>query len=149
MAGATERLFHDLYMEHFIHALNVPIMHWFVAVILVDIITGTLKALINKDVDSHKGTSGLLKHAVLLLVVLILYPLLEIDGFTYAGNAILTFYIAFYGLSIVENLGEMGVPIPESVKQYLYKLNGDSSEKSLEIQKDDEKDGDKNNQAEG
>ena len=39
------------------------------------------------------------------------------------ADTLLIFYILFYAISIVENLGEMGIPIPEWLKKYIYKLS--------------------------
>jgi len=39
------------------------------------------------------------------------------------ADTLLIFYILFYGISIIENLGQMGIPIPSWLKKYIYKLS--------------------------
>lgn len=53
----------------------------------------------------------------------ILYPYLDIYGLSGMADTLLIFYILFYAISIVENLGEMGIPIPEWLRKYIYKLS--------------------------
>ncbi|ANZ70334.1 phage holin family protein [Pediococcus claussenii] len=43
-------------------------------------------------------------------------------GFTAPANALLMFYVITYAISIIENLGQMGVPFPEFIKKYFVKL---------------------------
>ena len=50
------------------------------------------------------------------------------------ADTLLIFYILFYAISITENLGQMGIPIPSWLKKYIYKLSdeynkGDGDEK--------------------
>ena len=44
------------------------------------------------------------------------------------ADTLLIFYILFYAISIVENLGEMGIPIPEWLRKYIYKLSDEYNE---------------------
>ena len=65
----------------------------------------------------------------------ILYPYLEIYGLTDMANALIIFYILFYAISLVENLGEMGIPIPSWLKKYIYKLSDEYREGNNDEQK--------------
>ncbi|OJG46063.1 hypothetical protein RV04_GL001229 [Enterococcus hermanniensis] len=49
-------------------------------------------------------------------------------GFEPIATSFVFFYIAVYGISIVENLGQLGVPFPDWVKDRFSKLK-DVSEK--------------------
>ena len=42
---------------------------------------------------------------------------------TYLRTAVIWFFIANEGLSALENMGRLGVPLPEFLKQSLQKLN--------------------------
>lgn len=114
---------HELYFEHFEKLIDNPVFFAFFLIILIDILTGFLKSLANKKTESGKGISGLIKHSTLLLIMAILYPYLDIYGLSGMADTLLIFYILFYAISIVENLGEMGIPIPEWLKKYIYKLS--------------------------
>lgn len=95
--------------------------------------TGFVKSLVNKKTTSSKGIGGLIKHSTLLLIVCMLYPFCDIYGASGMADTLLVFYILFYAISITENLGQMGIPIPSWLKKYIYKLSddyrGDNDEK--------------------
>ena len=111
------------YLQHFEGMADNRLIWLFVWVVIIDIITGFAKSLVTHHTTSSKGTSGLIKHGVLLLVMLTLYPLLDTNGMKSAADTFVTFYVLFYAVSIVENLGQMGLPIPDWLKKYIYKLS--------------------------
>lgn len=114
---------HELYFEHFEKLIDNPVFFAFFLIILIDILTGFLKSLVNKTTESGKGIGGLIKHSTLLLIVCMLYPFCDIYGASGMADTLLIFYILFYAISIVENLGEMGIPVPVWLKKYIYKLS--------------------------
>ena len=114
---------HELYLEHFAKLIDNPVFFAFFLIVITDILTGFLKSLVNKKTESGKGIGGLIKHSTLLLVVCMLYPFCDIYGAGGMADTLLIFYILFYGISIIENLGQMGIPIPEWLKKYIYKLS--------------------------
>ena len=114
--------FHEQYLNRIGGLIDNPIFFAFFLIVLADIITGFLKSLIIKNTESRKGISGLIKHSTLLLIMAILYPYLDIYGLSGMADTLLIFYI-LYAISIVENLGEMGIPIPEWLRKYIYKLS--------------------------
>lgn len=69
--------------------------------------TGTL--------DSFIGWKGLCKKGMVLLFVLIAYRLDLIIGTDYIRNAVIIAFIANELVSIVENAGLMGIPLPEVI----------------------------------
>ena len=115
--------YHMQYMEHLHMLVDNKIVWLFVWIVVADIITGFLKSLVTKKTSSRKGTDGLIRHGVLLLIIITLYPMLDINGFRSAGDTLIIFYVLFYAVSIIENLGQMVVPVPDFVKQYIYKLS--------------------------
>lgn len=96
--------------------------------VFIDLGTGFVKSLIHKSTNSTKGLSGLLKHALLLIAILTLYPMFDLIGMGGMGDTFLIFYILFYLVSIVENWGQIGLPVPKWVKRYLYKLSDEYNE---------------------
>lgn len=114
---------HELYLEHFVKLIDNPVFFAFFLIVITDILTGFLKSLIAKNTTSSKGISGLIKHSTLLLIASVLYPYLDIYGAGGMADTLLVFYILFYAISIVENLGEMGIPVPVWLKKYIYKLS--------------------------
>ena len=119
---------HELYFEHFGKLIDNPVFFAFFLMVLIDILTGFLKSMVNKKTTSSKGIGGLIKHSTLLLVVCMLYPFCDIYGASGMADTLLVFYILFYAISVVENLGEMGIPVPEWLKKYIYKLSDEYKE---------------------
>ncbi len=126
---------HELYLEHFVKLIDNPVFFAFFLIVITDILTGFLKSLIAKNTTSSKGISGLIKHSTLLLIASVLYPYLDIYGAGGMADTLLVFYILFYAISIVENLGEMGIPVPVWLKKYIYKLSDEYREGKNDEQK--------------
>lgn len=101
----------------------------FILSIIFDISTGYLKNIIgvsnesSKGLDSSIGVQGLIKHVIVLFLVLTIYPYLTALGFITYANSIVGFYIFNYGVSIIENLNEMGIKLPKVLNKYLKKNN--------------------------
>lgn len=65
--------------------------------------------------NSISAWKGLMRKGASLLVVLIAYRLDLTLGVDYIRTAVIIAFIANEGLSIVENLGIMGVPLPKQI----------------------------------
>lgn len=126
---------HELYFEHFEKLIDNPVFFAFFLIILIDVMTGFVKSLVNKETSSSKGIGGLIKHSTLLLIVCMLYPFCDIYGASGMADTLLVFYILFYAISIIENLGQMGIPIPTWLKKYIYKLSDEYREGKNDEQK--------------
>lgn len=98
-------------------------VHVFVFLVLFDILTGISKAIFNKKANSTKGLTGIIKHVLVVVLVFFTYPYLNILKFEWASIAFIVFFITTYGISIVENLGILGIPLPTFVKERLNKLH--------------------------
>lgn len=92
---------------------------------IADYITGLLGAIKNKKVDSDVMFWGGVRKSVILLVVglaVLLDQLMGNDSPVFRTLA-LYFYIGREGISILENLGHLGVPFPAFFKQIMEQLN--------------------------
>lgn len=113
-----------------------------VALMMADYITGVLVAAVwhrsnksaNGGLDSKAGFKGLLKKGVILLLVWIGVLLDKALGAAYVRTAVILFFIGNEGLSLLENLGLMGVPYPAFLQRTLEALkeDGDKGEKEKE-----------------
>ena len=108
----------------------------FLTVIIIDIFTGILKGLYNKKLNSNIGLKGLIKHCCIILIIFTISIILPLMGYTTGARAIIVFYIIQYCLSIIENVGCMGVPIPPYVTKAIQQLS--SKNENEEIRKDNE-----------
>lgn len=72
--------------------------------------------------DSRAGFKGLCKKGAQLLAVLVAARLDLLLGEHWARTAVILFFLGNEGLSVLENLGLMGVPLPAALKQALSAL---------------------------
>lgn len=96
--------------------------------IIMDYITGVGAAFKTKTLKSSVGFEGLMKKGAIFLIVILAAQLDRITGNT-AGvfrTATAFFFIANEGLSIVENVGEMGVKLPGFIAGALTKLKDEN-----------------------
>lgn len=94
-----------------------------VIAIALDYISGIMKAYINKTLSSRIGMRGLIKKLGLLIIVMVGTLVDRATGNTGAVRTLVIYYfVANEGLSILENLGQAGIPIPQSVKKALKAL---------------------------
>lgn len=121
--------FHTMYFLHFAGMADNVLIWLLVWAVVADIVTGFAKSLVTHRTTSTKGTDGLIKHGVLLLVILTLYPIMDVNGYKGAADAFVGFYVLFYTTSILENWGQMGLPLPSWLKPYIYKLTDDYNKK--------------------
>ena len=89
--------------------------------IVLDYITGLMKAFKNKELSSSVGWNGLMKKIGTLIAVIVAHQMDKIDptGSQLFRNAVVTFFIANEGVSLVENLAIIGVPVPSILKRAL------------------------------
>ena len=95
-----------------------------VAMVAIDYITGIIKAAMQGKLSSLVGFKGLLKKVAIFLLVAVGVMVDKIIPATNeaARNAGIFFYIANEGLSILENAGELGLPLPAALKKSLEKM---------------------------
>nr|DAL06345.1 MAG TPA: holin [Caudoviricetes sp.] len=79
--------------------------------------------------ESNAGWKGLAKKAMTLLFVLIAYRLDIIIGTNYIRDAVIIGFVANELISIIENAGLMGIPLPEVVKKAVDVLTAKSADK--------------------
>ena len=78
----------------------------------------------NGRLESRAGWKGLCRKGMTLLFVLIAVRLDLLMGTNYLRDAVCIVFIANEALSILENAGLMGMPIPEVLRQAIDILNG-------------------------
>lgn len=100
-------------------------------VIVIDYITGVISAIYNKKLNSTIGLKGILKKFSYLIIVSLSVILDRIVGDTGAIRTIVIyFFVANDGISIVENIGKMGVPLPKKLTEVLEQLRNKGDEES-------------------
>ncbi|WP_027631915.1 phage holin family protein [Clostridium hydrogeniformans] len=92
--------------------------------VVLDYLTGMLRGIINKDLSSNAGFKGIAKKSVIFIVLIVgvsLDRLLNTGQWVFR-SLICYFYIANEGISILENCGALGLPLPEKLKDTLIQL---------------------------
>ncbi|MGE7843815.1 phage holin family protein [Lysinibacillus sp. NPDC093712] len=100
----------------------------------IDLTLGVMVGWIIKDIDSRKTFKGLLKKTAMILMVI---AAVQLDNATESGdfmrNAMILFLIGMEGISIIENLGKLGIRVPKFLANAFAQLKKDNDDK-----KDDE-----------
>ena len=109
-------------MDGFLYAL--------IAFVVVDYITGILCAIIDKRLSSNVGFKGIFKKLLIFIMVGVGHVVdaqLIGDG-SVLRTAIIFFYISNEGVSLLENAGHVGLPIPQKLKDVLAQLRARAAE---------------------
>lgn len=83
----------------------------------IDYITGVAVGYKKKELSSEKGFTGIFKKFAILFVVILATRIDLLLATDYIRNAVCMVYVVNETLSIIENLGAIGVPIPEQIKE--------------------------------
>ena len=92
-----------------------------IAFVVIDYLTGLLAAGVQKKLSSEVGFKGIAKKIAIFLLVGIA-NIIDVDVIqngTALRTAVIFFYLSNEGLSILENAGNIGLPIPEKLKAML------------------------------
>lgn len=111
---------------YLIGGLDVAMSCLLIAIVL-DYISGIIKAFVTKQLSSKIGFKGILKKVSILIIVMLAVLVDKVTGETGAIRTLVIYYfVANEGLSILENLGQSGVPIPQNIKKALKALKKES-----------------------
>lgn len=96
----------------------------------IDLILGLMVGWLIKDIDSRKTFKGLLKKTAMILMVI---AAVQLDNATESGNfmrdAMILFLIGMEGISIIENLGKLGIRVPKFLINAFVQLKKDNDDK--------------------
>lgn len=85
--------------------------------------------------ESRAGFKGLIKKGMILLIVLVAARLDVVMNTDVVRNAVIIAFMANESISIIENVGIMGVPIPKALRnaiEVLQNQNGDEDNENLD-----------------
>lgn len=119
----------------------IPLMTTLLVLNATDIATGFLKSGKKHIIGSRAFYRGIQKKVGqwILIIVANAIDVVAFDGLPVAKTGVVGALIGTEGVSIVENLAEMGVWIPKSVKKYLVQIRAEEKieEKVDEMKKVD------------
>jgi toxin secretion/phage lysis holin len=98
----------------------------FFFVIIMDYITGLMAAIIEKNVSSAIGFKGLIKKFAMVLIIALCHQLDKFTGNSVIMTGAIFFFLANELVSITENYGRIGLPLPPQLKNIIKTLRDKS-----------------------
>ena len=95
-----------------------------VVLIVMDYISGVMAAAVEKRLSSEVGAKGIAKKVFMLLIVAVANIVdINVIGEGHVLRAVtVVFYIANECISLIENAGRLGVPVPKKLLDVLAQL---------------------------
>lgn len=95
-----------------------------IAFMTIDYVTGLVVAWIRKELSSEIGFKGIAKKVFILSLVAVghILDVHVLGGGAVCRSAVIGFYIANEGISILENAGNIGLPLPKKLIDVLQQL---------------------------
>ena len=105
-----------------------------IAFMVLDYLTGIISAYIAKKLSSEVGFRGIAKKVFILILVAVghIIDTHVLGGGTVCRSAVIGFYLANEGLSILENAGKIGLPLPEKLLDVLEQLRKDDKNAKID-----------------
>ena len=106
------------------------LLYALIAFVVIDYITGVMCAVADKTLSSEIGFRGIFKKVLIFILVGVanILDVNVIGSGSVIRTAIIFFYISNEGVSLLENAGHLGLPIPARLKEILEQLH-DRAEK--------------------
>jgi len=115
------------------------LLYALIAFAVIDYITGIMCAAIDKTLSSEVGFKGICRKVLIFMLTGIanILDVQVIGTGSVIRTAVIFFYLSNEGISILENAGHLGLPIPEKLKDILAQLHSKSENKENEDKKDE------------
>lgn len=95
--------------------------------VAIDYVTGIMKALIQKNLNSYIGWKGFMKKCGIFITIIVS---VQIENITHQPesihNLVAFAFVVNEGVSILENLIDIGVPVPNFLVKFLKKMKDDN-----------------------
>ena len=110
------------------------LMYALTAFVIADYVTGVMCAVSDKRLSSEVGFKGICRK-VLIFVLVGMANILDmhvIGTGCVLRTAVLFFYISNEGVSVLENAGHLGLPIPARLLNVLEQLHEDAEQEDID-----------------
>ena len=100
-----------------------------IAFVVIDYITGVMCAIVDHKLSSEVDFKGIFKK-VLMFTIVGIGNIIDAQVLGQAGvlrTAVIFFYLSNEGVSLMENAGHLGLPIPAKLKEVLEQLHDRSN----------------------
>lgn len=103
---------------YYLGGIDITLRALFVFMVL-DYLTGVMRAAVYKEVDSRVGLRGIVKKVCLLVLVAVATQVDLVIGTDVARSVTILFLAANEALSILENASAIGAPVPDTLRRTL------------------------------
>ncbi|WP_435645034.1 phage holin family protein [Butyricicoccus porcorum] len=110
------------------------LMYALIAFVIADYVTGVMCAVSDKQLSSEVGFKGICRK-VLIFVLVGMANILDmhvIGTGCVVRTAVLFFYISNEGVSVLENAGHLGLPVPAKLLDVLEQLHEDAEQEGID-----------------
>jgi toxin secretion/phage lysis holin len=99
------------------------------AFVVIDYLTGLMVAVLEKKLSSEVGFRGIFKKVLIFSLVGIgnMVDVYLLKNGSAIRTAVISFYLSNEGISILENTGKIGLPVPGKLKNILEQLREDEN----------------------
>lgn len=98
--------------------------------VAIDYLTGLMAAYVQKKISSEVGFRGICRKVAIFCLVGVGHVLdtQVIQNGSVLRTAVIFFYLSNEGISIIENIAIIGLPVPKKLKDVLEQLRDDEKE---------------------
>lgn len=98
-----------------------PLYDVLLVMIGLDLITGITKGFYKKELRSRHMHQGIIRKTMIIVVVIVANMIdVALFGSTpVCKTSVLLFFIGMEGISLLENLAQMDIPLPDFISKYL------------------------------
>lgn len=112
------------WLGHYLGGLD-GVLITLLVVMIIDYVTGVMCGVVEKNLSSEVGWKGIFRKVIIVLLVGIanLIDITVIKSGAVLRTAVIFFYISNEGISIMENAGRLGLPVPKKLRDVLAQLH--------------------------
>lgn len=101
------------------------LLYALIAFVVIDYLTGVMCAFVDHTLSSEVGFRGICRKVLIFLLVGManILDVAVIGNGSVLRTAVIFFYISNEGVSLLENAGHLGLPIPQKMKDVLEQLH--------------------------
>lgn len=105
-------------------------MYTLIAFMIIDYVSGVMVAVSDRSLSSAVGFRGICRKVLILALVGMgnLLDVYVIGTGAVIRTAVIFFFLSNEGLSVLENAGKLGLPIPDKLRNVLAQLRDDEAE---------------------
>ena len=115
------------------------LLYALIAFVVIDYLTGVMCAFADHTLSSEVGFRGICRKVLIFLLVGManILDVAVIGNGSVLRTAVIFFYISNEGVSLLENAGHLGLPIPQKMKDLLEQLHDKSEGVSDDASEDE------------